>query len=263
MEPVPPLSEIPSDHSTETGALQTMGKAIRTRILSGLFLALPIALTFWIVYWLYSTIQGIVLLPTGRLTARLFQDGSPPFWWENVVAPFLGVVAVLGFLYILGLLVHSSLLRAVDWVLLRVPIVTTIYKALTNVVQSLGNQMQSSPSKRVVLVEFPHPGMRALAFVTNTLTDPATNQTILCVCVLTGVMPPAGFTLYVPEESVTNLDWSMNQALQAILSGGMTSPTVIHFSNGLHVPATTAGPLIDPQGNPIEPTHASEHTTEN
>ncbi|SIO66630.1 Uncharacterized membrane protein [Singulisphaera sp. GP187] len=256
--PVPPLPEAKNDHLNEIGAMQAMVKAIRTRVLTGLILALPIALTLWIVYWLYSTIQGIVLLPTGRLTAKLFQNGPPPFWWENVVAPFLGVVVVLCFLYVLGLLVHSSLLRAVDWVLLRVPVVTTIYKALTNVAQSLSNQMQSSPSKRVVLVEFPHPGMRALAFVTNTLTDPTTNQTILCVCVLTGVMPPAGFTLHVPEESVTNLDWSVNQALQAILSGGMTSPGVIHFSNGLHV-AATGGPLIDPHGNPIEPEHAAEN----
>ncbi|WP_406697237.1 DUF502 domain-containing protein [Singulisphaera sp. Ch08] len=259
MEPVPPPTEIASDHLNEIGAMQAMVKAIRMRILSGLLLALPIALTLWIVYWLYSTVQGIVLIPMGRLTTYLSgETPTPSFWWEGVVAPFIGVVTVLCFLYVLGLLVHSSLLRAVHWVLLHVPIVTTIYKALTNVAQSLGNQMKGSPSKRVVLVEFPHPGLRALAFVTNTLKDPATNQTILCVCVLTGVMPPAGFTLYVPEESVTNLDWSVNQALQAILSGGMTSPSVIHFSNGLHVD-TTGGPLIDSHGNPITPEHVSEN----
>lgn len=259
MEPVPPPPGIPSDPPSEPGVLKALVKSIRTRILSGLLLALPIALTFWIVYWLYTTIQGIVLIPMGRLTTRIFQDTPPPFWWEGVVAPLIGVITVLGFLYVLGLLVRSSLLRAVDWVLLHVPVVTTIYKALTNVAQSLGNQMQSSPSKRIVLVEFPHPGMRALAFVTNTLTDPKTNRTILCVCVLTGVMPPAGFTLYVPEESVTNLDWSVNQALQAILSGGMTSPTVIDYPIGQHTPT---GPIVDPRGNPIEPVHAPERASE-
>jgi uncharacterized membrane protein len=238
-----------------------MVRAIRTRILSGLFLALPIVLTFWIVYWLYTTVLGIVLKPMGRLTAYLFSQ-NPPLWWEAVVAPFIGVVVVLSILYVLGLFVHSSLHRAIDRILLHVPVVTTIYKALTNVVASLGNQMKSSKSQRVVLVEFPHPGMRALAFVTNSLRDARTDQTILCVCVLTGVMPPAGFTLYVPEESVTNLDWSVNQALQAILSGGMTSPAVIHFSKGLRVPVPSGGPIIDPQGNPIEPVREPEHASE-
>ena len=77
-----------------------------------------------------------------------------------------------------------------DWVLLHVRVVTTIYRAVSNVVQSLGDQGKGPRFQRVVLVEFPHPGMRALAFVTNALRDATTDRTILCVCVLTGVVPP-------------------------------------------------------------------------
>jgi uncharacterized membrane protein len=64
-------------------------------------------------------------------------------------------------------------------------------------------------------------------------------------------MPPAGFTLFVPEESVTDVDWSMNQALQVIVSGGITAPGAVHYSQGIQVPVAT-GPIIDPQGHPIE-----------
>jgi len=245
MEPTPQAFDPTKESLNEVGPLRAAVRSIRTRILSGLFLALPIALTFWIVYWLYTTILGIALTPVARLTSHLYVGREPPLWWERVGAPVFGILIVLLCLYILGLLVHTSLLRAVNWVLLHVPIVTPIYKALTNVVQSLSNQMQSSKTQRVVLVEFPHPGSRALAFVTNTLKEPTTGQTILCVCVLTGVMPPAGFTLYVPEPSVINLDWTVNQALQAILSGGMTSPSFIHYSH--------KGLSPNPQGAPIEP----------
>ncbi len=66
---------------------------------------------------------------------------------------------------------------------------------------------------------------------------------------LTGVFPPAGFTLYVPEDHVIDVDWTVNQALQAILSGGITTPSVIHYSTGLRVPPT--GPIVDPAGHPI------------
>ncbi|MCA1684504.1 MAG: DUF502 domain-containing protein, partial [Planctomycetia bacterium] len=129
----------------------------------------------------------------------------------------------------------------------------TIFKAVNNVFQSLGKQLQGDKSfKRVVLVTFPHPGMRSLAFVTNSLLDAATGKTILCVCVLTGVMPPAGFTLFVPEEDVTDIDWSVNQTIQVILSGGLTSPATILYSQGVHVPPT--GPIVDPLGHPI-PSH--------
>ena len=89
----------------------------------------------------------------------------------------------------------------------------------------------------------------ALAFVTNTLRDATTDRTILCVTLLTGVMPPSGFTLFVPEENVTDIDWSMNQTLQAILSGGITAPASIHYFEGVRVAST--GPILDPQGHPI------------
>ena len=99
-------------------------------------------------------------------------------------------------------------------------------------------------------MEFPHPGSKALAFVTKTLPTPSTGRTILCVCVLTGVVPPSGFTLFVPEEEVTDVDWSVNQTLQAILSGGITAPAMIHYTRGLHAPPT--GPIVNP-GHPIPP----------
>lgn len=81
-----------------------------------------------------------------------------------------------------------------------------------------------------MLVEFPHPGTKAIGFVTNSIRDTTTRKTILCVYVMTGLVPPAGFTLFVPEEEVIDTRWTANQALQAILSGGMTTPGNVVFS---------------------------------
>ena len=119
---------------------------------------------------------------------------------------------------------------------------------------SLGSQLRGGANfKRAVLVEFPHPGMRSLAFVTNSLQDVSTGQTILSVFVLTGVMPPAGFTLFVAENSVTNIAWTANETLQAILSGGITTPSSIHFFKGLNVPlAVSSGPLVDAAGHVLQ-----------
>ena len=247
-EPVAPPRPI------ESGKAGGGVHAIRTRIVSGLILALPIVLTFWIIYWLYSSLKQLILDPIAWAITYLLnvnEIGDLPRWWNQFAAPLVSIILVLLVLYVLGLIVHSRLHRAVDWVLLRLPLVTTIYKAIRNVFHSLENQAQSSRFQRVVLVEFPHPGMRSLAFVTNSLLDATTGKTILCVCVLTGVVPPAGFTLFVPEEGVTDLGWSVNQALQAILSGGITVPSVIPFSGGPRVQAAT-GPIIDAQGHPIE-----------
>jgi uncharacterized membrane protein len=243
-----------------SAALQALADSLKTRIISGLILALPIALTFWIIYQLYQFLNGIILMPATRVVRTLMkhQQGYEANGdWELYGSPLIAIVLVAGFLYMLGLFARSGLRRALDWVLLHLPGVTTIYKALSNVFQSLEAGGQGSSFQRVVLVEFPHPGSKALGFVTKTLADVSTGETILCVCVLTGVLPPAGFTLYIPESQVTDVDWSVNQALQSIISGGINTPNVIHYSQGLKVP--TQGPILDELGHPIPYPPAEPH----
>jgi uncharacterized membrane protein len=235
--PVPPAElkpkpepELQPGRNASVG-LNALWHELRNRIIGGLVLALPIVLTFWIVYWLYTTFTEGFLDPLARAIGTLFRGPrAQTLWWRRFVNPLIAITLVLGFLYFLGLLARSWVSRLIDRVLLNVPVVTTIYKALSNVFQSLGNQFQGPRNQRVVLVEFPHPGTRALAFVTNSLRDAATGKTILSVCVLTGVFPPAGFTLFVPEESVTEVDWTINDSLQVILSGGITAPRTIRFA---------------------------------
>jgi uncharacterized membrane protein len=129
-----------------------------------------------------------------------------------------------------------------------------------NVFQALGSLDHDQRFRRVVLVEFPSPGSRALAFVTKSLQDTETEKTILCVCLLTGVFPPAGFTLFVPEENVVELDWTVNQTLQAILSGGITAPAAIRYFPGPPYTAG-AGPIIDTHGHPFEEPSKEEQTS--
>jgi uncharacterized membrane protein len=226
--PAPPEAR-PLD---EVGAVQALVVAVRNRILSGLFLVLPAILTFVILGYLYRTITTWVLNPVAAQIARLANSqlsADLPEWWVKFFAPLLAIVLILGILYVLGHLVRSRIFQVFDWVLLRVPVVTTIYKATRSLVSSLQGEGGASRFQRVVLVPFPYPGSKALAFVTRSMSDKATGRTILCVCVLTGVVPPAGFTLFVPEEEVTDVDWTVDQTLQAILTGGLTAPSSIGY----------------------------------
>ena len=251
--PAPPPLERPRTNLLDGhAAVRALVDSMRTRIISGLILALPIALTFWIIYQLYLTLNRAILEPaTGvvRVLLGYRQGFNPDGTWERYISPPIAIFLVFSLLYMLGLFARSGLRRALDWVLLRLPGVTTIYKAISSVFQSLEAGGQGSSFQRVVLVEFPHPGAKSLGFVTKVLADATTGETILCVCVLTGVVPPAGFTLYVPEASVTDVDWSVNQTLQSIISGGINTPTVIHYSQGLKVPPS--GPIVDELGHPI------------
>ena len=241
--------------------------SFRARLISGLIFSLPIVITFWIIYWIFMTLERFLLNPLAGLITRIhawmtnypaLQEPDLPQWYR-VGSPVVAILLALAILYFMGLVFRSWLYRTLDWFLLHVPVVATIYKAVRNVVESLGSQLRGGGEfKRVVLVEFPHPGTRSLGLVTNSLRDVTTGRTILTVCVLTGLMPPAGFTLFVPEESVTNIAWSVNETLQSILSGGITAPSTIHFFEGLPTPLVSGGPIVETDGAPVRPAVADE-----
>jgi uncharacterized membrane protein len=71
--------------------------------------------------------------------------------------------------------------------------------------------------------------MRVPAFVTATSRDVETRRVLLCVYVPTTPVPTSGYFLIVPEDEVTELDWSPEQTLQAIISAGLTTPPEIRY----------------------------------
>jgi uncharacterized membrane protein len=194
---------------------------------------LPILITLWVIYWLYSTLEKYVIDPLGGLIlwkARLGQSGAElPLWFENYAAPVLAVVLAFVLLYVLGFVAQSRSRRLVEWVLLRVPVISIIYNAVRNVFQALEKQGGQKRSERVVLIAFPHPGIKAVAFVTATCRDTKTGKDILCVYIPTSPVPTSGYFLLVPEDEVVEANWNSEQSLQTIISGGLTAPTEVNY----------------------------------
>ena len=223
----------PGPTSGERGAVYDFFGAIRTRIVSGLILALPIVITFWIVYQLYLTLQGLVIRPTTSVIqwiAGQERMQELPKWWQDFVSPIVALGCALALLYFLGLFVSTRLARFIDWLMSRVPVVTTIYQAVRGVFQSLGNPKGPGRFKRVVSVAYGGPGLRVPGFVTQSMRDPGTGRTILSVFVPFAPLPTSGFVLLVAEEDVVDLGWTVNETMQGIVSGGLSMPATVRFS---------------------------------
>ena len=218
--------------------------AIRRRIVSGLIFALPIVITIWVVYWLLSTLQNVLLDPGARIVRRGFtraglNTDNLPWWWDEYVSPLVALVLVLVFLYFLGHFGRTRLSKALDWLILRLPIVSVIFKAVRNVFTSLGDTQNSGKFKRVVSIPFPSAEVRSPAFVTRTMTDVNTGRSILSVYLPYCPIPTTGLILLVPESEVRDLDWDVNVAMQAVISFGITTPTKVVFDK----PPSAAVPL--------------------
>src|SRR5262249_33660746 len=228
--------------------LRSAWHSIRGRILGGLMLVLPVLITFWVIYWLYSSLENYVIDPLARVVLWLVQQRWPDkeqlAWFETYAAPVIAIIIALLLLFFLGFLAHSRLRRIIDGILLRVPGISIVYNGVRNVFQALDRQRGQQRLQRAVLVPFPHPGMKTAAFVTATCRDVETQKALLCVFVPTPPVPASGFFMLAPEEDVTEVNWNVEQTLQAILSVGLTAPVEVRYFNNR--PAAETHPAAAP-----------------
>jgi len=228
------MSSSDARQASPVTALGRVWRHIRKRMIEGLLVVLPILIAFWIVWWLYTVLDRNVIHPLAKLVllkTRLVPGNEElPDWFENYGAPLIGGIVALLIIYCCGALAHSRVRRMVDNMLLRVPVVSHLYDAVRSVFQCVNRAGETQAPQRIVLVPFPHPGMRLPAIVTATSHDIGTKKAVLCVYVPNSPLPTSGFFLMIPEEEVTELNWDVQQTLQTIISGGLTAPPLVSYT---------------------------------
>lgn len=224
---------------------------LRDRIVGGLLLLLPVAITFWILRWGFLILDENVIEPAAAVViwkTELKTGRELPDWFRYYAAPAIAVVMILAILYLADLLANTTFAKAMGWVMANIPLVSMVYSPVRKVFNALEKPPEAKARQRVVLVQFPHPGMKVPAFVTATCRDTETQKTILCVYVPTTPVPTSGYFLMVPEDEVVDLSWTSEQALEAIISAGLTSPPEVRFSMpgmlGLPPIVTNTGPAF-------------------
>jgi uncharacterized membrane protein len=149
-------------------------------------------------------------------------------WFQSA----LGVLFTLLALYLLGWIatrmIGRRLINLFDRLMQRIPLVQTIYGGTKKLLAAL--QQKPDQVQRVVLIEFPSPEMKTVGFVTRLLTDHATGQQLAAVYVPTTPNPTSGYLEIIPVEKLVSTDWTMDQAMTFIISGGAVAPEQIHYS---------------------------------
>ena len=120
-------------------------------------------------------------------------------------------------------MVGRRLLRRVDRLMNTVPLARTIYGASRTFIDSFNTESPQG-GQRVVLLEFPTPEMRAVGFVTATFHASDTGEELAAVYVPTTPNPTSGYVEIVPTARLVWLDWTTNDAMSFIVSGGAVTP---------------------------------------
>jgi uncharacterized membrane protein len=146
-----------------------------------------------------------------------------------LVVPFLLALLTL-LLYLLGRFMAAGIGRVfwspVEGVIVRLPLVRTVYSAVKQVSGFVLNERDVRYS-RVVAVEYPRKGIWSLGMVTGKGIpdiEDAAGEDCLSVLIPTSPMPMAGFTINVRRSEAIDLNITMDEAIQFIVSCGVVGP---------------------------------------
>lgn len=193
-----------------------IGVHLKARMISGMLVLGPLMITLFILKLIFAALTAFVLP-----VLRPWLD-----WLPESVLVVIATVAALLMIYLVGMFTTHFLGRRLihlgEKVMLKLPIVRSVYSASKQVMDTFSNSTKAAFSA-TVLVEFPHPGSLAVGFVTGTMQGPQGHH-LYRVFVATTPNPTSGFLLILPEERVTFTDISVEDGIKMIVSGGMLAP---------------------------------------
>ena len=141
----------------------------------------------------------------------------------------LSLLIVLAVILAVGAVAHNYLgRRLIKWGeawITRVPLLGMVYKALQQLVEAVFSR--ESKFNRVVLLQYPRPGIWSLGFVSRDSSEffnRETGRKMWNVFLPTTPNPTSGYLILVPKSECQELDMSIEEAFNLIISGGIIDP---------------------------------------
>lgn len=220
---------------TNTPERQSFYRAnFRGNLLAGLLTIAPL-IAVWLVFDFFLDVLSQAGHPLALELTDFLDDRVPslaPLLESVTVRWLIAVLVALLALYSIGAIasrvIGQRLIHVFERIITRIPLVETIYSASKKLVDVL--RQTPDEAQRVVLIEFPHEGLKTLAFVMRVFPDSRTGEELATVFVPTAPNPTTGYLEILPVAKLIPTDIPIDQAMAMILSGGALAPDKISIS---------------------------------
>ena len=224
---------------SETPPRRGFAPNFQRNIVAGVLALMPLLVTWFAFSWVVEQLErwSQPWLPALSESLAATSPGLARALFSPWVAIPLQLVVTVLALYLLGFattrVLGQRLFAVLDGLFARIPLAKSVYGATRRLLATF----QSKPEgvQRVVLIGFPSPGLKTIGFVTKTLTDSGTGRQLAVVFVPTAPNPTSGYLEIVPLEDLTSTDWTMDEAMSFILTGGVTAPDTVDYGAKLPV----------------------------
>ena len=227
----------------------------RNKFLTGLAVAAPLILTYWILKFVYDLLHGLSVpflefsvkqlnaLDPKQPVVNIDSNGFKQF--EDFIGAFLPIPVLVALGAMVSHVIGVRVVEAVDRLLMRIPFISFIYKSLKQVIDAFKGLGGKQGFKRVVYVDYPCPGTWMLGFVTGQFYDRMRSKNMTCVFLACAPSPMTGMLLVVENERISDAPMTMEEAMKMIFSGGLVGP-----ESAVPPPATAPKPATSTRDLP-------------
>jgi len=198
-----------------------MWAKISNYFLRGLITLLPLLVTIWLLYFMYSFLDGIL----GNILALFV--GHP--------LPGLGFIIIILLIFTTGYFATHvfgvKIFQIGEQILYHVPIVKGIYTSAKQINEVLFIQKSTDEFRRACVLEYPRKGVFTIGFVTSDAAEEIETKVkgkLINVFVPNTPTPATGFLVMVPAQEVILLEMRTEEAFKYVVSGGVLKPGKEH-----------------------------------
>ena len=187
--------------------------ALGNRLLAGILFAIPLVVTYWVLSFGYGLVTGL-----SDPWLKAFGVDFPGAGFLITILAFIG----LGFMatHVIG----RRMLDRFEALMLRIPVVGSIYAGAKQVLQTIQGMGTSPKPKRAVVVEYLVPGSYLFGYATGHFTEAGTGREMTTLFVPTAPNPTTGLIIAVPSEKVRDCDLTVEEGTKMLVSGGLIAP---------------------------------------
>lgn len=186
----------------------------------GLITLLPLLVTLWLLYFLFTFLDSILGNLITLITGRHM--------------PGLGLLLTLILIFFVGFfatfIISAQLFKLGEEMLCRVPIIKSIYTGVKQINDVLFMQKHADEYRRACLIEYPRKGVWSIGFITSdaaTEIEAKLKEKMINVFVANTPTPATGFLVLTPARDVILLDMKIEDAFKYVISGGVIKPSTL------------------------------------
>jgi uncharacterized membrane protein len=195
--------------------------------LAGVFAILPLVITVAVVIWVADFVGN--LIGPGTIIGDRLQNLGMRYVSNTTMAYVVGWIVVLGIVFLLGVLIEMGAKRLfqklIDAIIERIPVVSGIYDTSKRLVEMLNKSDQTElQGMSAVFCQFgKEQGVGILALLVSPERYRINGREYQIVIVPTAPVPVGGGLLFVPADSITHSDISVDGLMSIYVSMGVTT----------------------------------------